>query len=168
MSTNSFRRFAVTSLLGWLAGGCGDGSVEQSRAEGAGDNRGSGVTIGGIVSGLEGSGLEIQTTNGERREVSSNGEFVAESDVAPGTSYAITIAAQPINPSQTCTLTQGTGTVGENNVTAIEVTCVTNTFTVGGTVTGLAGPGLQLELNGGTPIAISNNGDFSFPALPDG
>jgi hypothetical protein len=42
------------------------------------------------------------------------------------------------------------------------VVCVTNTFTVGGTVTGLAGPGLVLRNNGGDDLAITMNGAFTF------
>src|SRR5262245_52024947 len=42
------------------------------------------------------------------------------------------------------------------------------TFTVGGTVTGLAGTGLVLRLNG-ADLGISANGAFSFPgSLADG
>jgi hypothetical protein len=36
------------------------------------------------------------------------------------------------------------------------------TYTIGGTVSGLTGPGLVLENNGGDNLAISGNGSFSF------
>src|SRR5688572_10241243 len=43
------------------------------------------------------------------------------------------------------------------------------TFTVGGTVTGLAGSGLVLQNNGGGDLAIANNGAFTFTGrLADG
>src|SRR5262245_52395159 len=35
-------------------------------------------------------------------------------------------------------------------------------FTVGGTVTGLQGQGLVLQLNGGDNLAVSNDGSFTF------
>jgi 6-phosphogluconolactonase len=42
-------------------------------------------------------------------------------------------------------------------------------YTVGGTVTGLAGTGLVLEVNGSQSLAVGANGTFSFPgALPSG
>ena len=37
-------------------------------------------------------------------------------------------------------------------------------FTVGGTVSGLTGTGLVLQINGGSDLAISANGSFTFPA----
>jgi hypothetical protein len=43
------------------------------------------------------------------------------------------------------------------------VTCVTNTFTVGGTVNGLTSTGLVLQNNGGDDLAITANGTFVFP-----
>ena len=38
------------------------------------------------------------------------------------------------------------------------------TYSVGGTVIGLSGSGLQLQLNGGAPLAVAAAGAFSFPA----
>ncbi|TVR93913.1 MAG: hypothetical protein EA418_11265 [Wenzhouxiangellaceae bacterium] len=40
-------------------------------------------------------------------------------------------------------------------------------FTVGGQVTGLAGSGLVLQINGGNDLAIIDNGSFTFPPLVD-
>lgn len=43
------------------------------------------------------------------------------------------------------------------------------TYTVGGSVSGLAGPGLVLKLNGGGDLPINDDGPFTFPAgLADG
>ena len=36
------------------------------------------------------------------------------------------------------------------------------TYTVGGTLSGVAGSGLSLQLNGGAMLALSKNGDFVF------
>jgi len=44
-----------------------------------------------------------------------------------------------------------------------------NFFSVGGTVTGLEGRGLVLQINAGDDLAVSDNGSFTFPdALADG
>src|SRR5580698_9189291 len=44
-----------------------------------------------------------------------------------------------------------------------------DSYTVSGTVTGLTGTGLVLEVNGSQNLAIGTNGTFSFPgALPSG
>jgi hypothetical protein len=43
------------------------------------------------------------------------------------TSYNVTVATQPTNPSQTCVAANGTGTTsGNSNVTNITMTCTTN------------------------------------------
>ena len=47
-------------------------------------------------------------------------------------------------------------------VTNVALTCTTNTYTVGGTIKGLAGSGLVLQDNAGDDLAISSNGAFTF------
>jgi hypothetical protein len=42
------------------------------------------------------------------------------------------------------------------------------TYAVGGSVNGLAGSGLVLQLNGGTDLTINESGAYAFPALADG
>ena len=42
------------------------------------------------------------------------------------------------------------------------VTCTTNTYTIGGTISGLVGTGLVLQDNGGDNLAITSNGNFTF------
>jgi 6-phosphogluconolactonase (cycloisomerase 2 family) len=51
----------------------------------------------------------------------------------------------------------------------VQVTCATNSYSVGVTVSGLVGTGLALSLNGGVPVPIPGNGAFQFPGvLPSG
>jgi hypothetical protein len=52
--------------------------------------------------------------------------------VASGTAYAISVAAEPSSPAQTCVVSNGTNTVGAANVTSINVQCTTNTYKLGG------------------------------------
>ena len=63
---------------------------------------------------------------------------------------------------QTCAVSQGTGTVANGNVTSVAITCVTKTFAVGGTVTGLVGNGLVLQDNLGDNLTVADNGTFTF------
>jgi hypothetical protein len=44
----------------------------------------------------------------------------------------------------------------------IPVGCVTNSYTIGGSVTGLAAGSLVLEDNGGDDLSVSANGSFTF------
>src|SRR5580698_2137193 len=93
-------------------------------------------TIGGTVSGLAGSRLVLESpTNCCGQLIASagavtapNGTFAvpADSALGGGTTYDVTVVTQPTNPSQTCVVANGTGTVGNSNVTNISVTCATN------------------------------------------
>lgn len=54
----------------------------------------------------------------------ADGPFTFASKAAAGSSYAVTVAAQPVSPWQTCTVTGGSGTVA-GDVTGVAVTCTT-------------------------------------------
>jgi trimeric autotransporter adhesin len=58
-------------------------------------------------------------------------------------------------------VSNGSGTVGAANVTNVNVTCTTNSFTVGGTVSGLVGSGLELR-NRTENLPIAADGPFTF------
>jgi hypothetical protein len=119
-------------------------------------------TIGGTVAGVVGTGLVLQDNAGDNLTIASNGAFTFATRVASGASYAVTVLAQPSGPTQTCTVTNGSGTVGGANVTGVTVTCVTKKFTVGGTVTGLLGTGLVLQDNAGDDLPVGADGSFTF------
>jgi parallel beta-helix repeat protein len=130
-------------------------------------------TIGGTVSGLSGSGLVLRNNGADDLPIAADGGFTFASSVPNGGAYAVTVATQPGTPNQTCTVTgggngDGSGTVSGASVTDILVTCVTNTYTIGGTVAGMIGSGLVLRNNGGDTLLINGNGAFTFAtALPD-
>jgi 6-phosphogluconolactonase (cycloisomerase 2 family) len=121
-------------------------------------------TLGGTVSGLAGSGLVLQNSGGNNLAISANGAFTFITPIASGATYAVTVLTQPSSLTQTCVVTNGTGTVTSANITNVTVTCTTSQFTVGGTVSGLAGTGLVLRNNGSNNLAISASGVFSFTA----
>ena len=83
--------------------------------------------------------------------------------MASGAAWAVTVQAQPSAPAQTCAVEDGAGTVGRGPATGARVTCATNRYAVGGTVSGLAGGGLALELDGGDTLAVAADGPFAFP-----
>ncbi|MEJ2361120.1 MAG: fibronectin type III domain-containing protein [Gammaproteobacteria bacterium] len=109
-------------------------------------------TVSGTISGLAGSGLVI-LNNGTAVAVSNNAFSVT---LASGSSYAFTIGAQPSSPTQQCTISNGSGTVGTTNITNVAVSCSTLSYTVSGTISGLTGSGLVI-LNNGTPVTVTNN-----------
>jgi hypothetical protein len=74
----------------------------------------------------------------------------------------VTVSSQPAG--QTCSVTNGSGTIGSANVTNVAVSCVTNpaaTFTVGGNISGLTGS-VTLRNNGGDSLVRTTNGGFAF------
>lgn len=81
--------------------------------------------IGGMVSGLAGTGLVLENNGGDNLSVSVNGSFTFAIPIASGTNYSVTVLTQPTNPAQTCAATSGNGTA-DANVTAVQVTCTTN------------------------------------------
>jgi hypothetical protein len=126
-------------------------------------------TVGGAVSGLIGDGLVLQNNGADDLRIESNGPFTFGRALADGSGYRVTVRTRPSNPSQTCTIANGAGTLAGANVTDVSVVCETSNFTVGGTVSGLAGSRLILRNNGGDEITIDENGRFTFPTgLPSG
>jgi environmental stress-induced protein Ves len=128
-------------------------------------------TVGGNVAGLAGSGLVVSLNGGAQTlPLSANGAFTFPAPLASGSSYAVTVTTQPSGPQQACSVANGSGTVGGSNVTNVAISCTTSTFTIGGSVAGLAGSGLVLSLNGGAQsLPVAANGSFTFPAaLVDG
>ena len=120
-------------------------------------------TIGGTVSGLSGSGLVLQNNGGNNLTITANGNFTFTTAITSGSAYAVTVLTQPSNPTQNCTVTNGSGTASAN-VTNVQVACVTPPagYTIGGTVTGLSGAGLMLQDNGGNNLAVAADGSFTF------
>jgi hypothetical protein len=129
------------------------------------------LTVGGSATGLSGSGLILQLNGANDLAVGANGKFNFPKALAKGNTYAVTVKASPSAPiKQTCTVSQGGGSIAGAAINNVAVTCTTNSFAVGGTVSGLSGKGLVLQLNGANDLVIAKNGKFIFPGirLPDG
>jgi hypothetical protein len=120
--------------------------------------------VGGAVSGLAGaSGLVLQNNGGDDLVVLADGPVAFRTPVASGAGYAVTVRSNPSAPRQTCTVADGTGTVGSGDVTDVRVSCTTNRYAVRGTVSGLAGvSGLVLQNNGGDFLAVVADGPVAF------
>ena len=121
--------------------------------------------VGGTVSGLTGSGLTLATAGEPSLSVLSGATtFDFSNQIASGTAYTVTVATQPSSPSQTCTVASGSGTVTNGAISNIAVTCTTNTYVVGGTVSGLTGTGLTLGTAGESNLTVpagATNFDFA-------
>jgi len=118
-------------------------------------------SVGGTVSGLSGSAV-LQDNGGDNLTVTANGSFTFATVLATGAAYNVTVQTNPAG--QTCTVSNGTGTIGTANVTNVAVTCTTNpppTYSVGGTASGLSGSAV-LQDNGGDNLTVTASGSFTF------
>ena len=130
---------------------------------GAGSNAPPTYTIGGAITGLTGSGLVLQLNGSGNLPVNANAAaFTFVTQLAAGAMYNVSVLTQPINPSQTCTVSNGSGNVGSASVASISVSCATKSFTVGGTVSGMTGTGLVLRNNGANNLTMNAAGPFTF------
>jgi Galactose oxidase, central domain len=152
---NIFASLVLTILLSAILYGCS--GTPGSTAT---------FTIGGMVTGLTGTGLVLQDNGGDNLTIAGNGPFTFATSVGNGKAYSVTVLTQPSNPAQTCTVTGGAGTA-TGNVSSAQVSCTSGsggggTFTIGGTVVSLAGTGLVLQDNGGDNLSVTASGGFTF------
>ena len=87
-------------------------------------------TIGGTVSGMVGSGMVLQNNGRDDLSISYNGSFTFQTSLNAGTAYTVRVKTQPINPSQTCTVSNGSGTMNGEPVENVVVNCVTGPTSV--------------------------------------
>jgi hypothetical protein len=128
-------------------------------------------TIGGRVSGLvEGTKVVLQNNAGDDLEITTDGDFVFSIEWLNAEKYVVTVLNQPTSPNQTCTVTNGSGAIAFENITNVEVACVLNTYTIGGTISGIPKDDqVMLQNNGNNNLVLSVNGDFTFATpLDDG
>jgi uncharacterized repeat protein (TIGR03803 family) len=142
-------RSIILCALVALASGCGGGQAQPAT-----------YTVGGSISGLTASGLML-TNGGQTVSPAANAtSFTFPTQVASGKPYSVTVQAQPTG--ETCTVSSGSGTVGSANVTGIVVTCV-DTYSVGGSISGLTAGGLILADGSQTASPAANATSFEFP-----
>jgi hypothetical protein len=80
-------------------------------------------SIGGTVSGLaeEDDSVTLLNNDGDSLVVSNNGFFVFPSLLTAGAAYEVTVSEQP--SGKTCSVSRGTGTVPDGNVSNVAVSC---------------------------------------------
>ncbi|AKU94129.1 hypothetical protein AKJ09_00793 [Labilithrix luteola] len=124
--------------------------------------------VSGKVMGLAGAGLVVKNNGGDAITLSpaaTDGaavDFTFSKAIASGEDFEVTVETQPSSPTQSCVVTGGEGTVVAGDVATVAINCTTNTYTVGGTVTGLKGSGLVLQNEDGDDLPINATGTFAF------
>ena len=112
--------------------------------------------------------MVLQNNGGDDLALNADGSFTFNTPVAFGDAYDVTVKTQPAAPSETCTVSNGSGTMPANDFNGVAVTCTVDTFTVGGTLTGLFGGGsVALQINGSNNQTLTADSNFVFPALAD-
>ena len=102
----------------------------------------------------------LQDNGGDDLSVSANGPFAFATKLASGAAYAVTVKTNP--SGQSCSVANGSGTIGSADVSNVAVSCAyTPTYAVGGSVSGLSGT-VVLRDNGGDDLSVSANGPFAF------
>jgi hypothetical protein len=113
-----FAQAAVTTMLSIVATACGGGGGGSSAPMIT-------YTVGGMVTGLSGTGLVLQVNGGSDLTISAAGAFTFTGGLGSGAAYSVTVSMQPSSPAQFCVVTSGSGNVGSANVTNVAVACTT-------------------------------------------
>ncbi len=73
----------------------------------------------GYVGELTGSGLTLSYNGGTPVAITRNGAITLAMNLPVGTKYSVAVANQPTNPAQTCTISNGSGAVGNFDVSVL-------------------------------------------------
>ena len=142
------------ALLLAACGGAGSGS-------GSGGGGSSSDTIGGTISGLTASGLTLADGSQTVSPSANATSFTFPTAVASGTSYSVTVSAQP--SGETCSVANGSGTISAN-VTNVQLACAANNLS-GTAATGspIAGATVTLVDSTGKQVTVQTaaNGQYS-------
>ena len=151
----TLQRFAIASGVVALTA-CGGDSSDVMEAPPA-----ASYVLGGTVSGVPASGL-VLANGGDTATISSAAStFDFTTLLQAGTSYSVTVKSAPVG--LTCSVANGTGTVGTANVSNVVVTCADQSYSLGGSISGLTTAGLVLA-NGADRVAVPPNaGAFTLP-----
>jgi hypothetical protein len=124
-------------------------------------------TVSGTISNLKGSGLTLvlsgnQIAN-ETITVAANATaFAFTTQVPSGSTYTVSAGGKALTPSETCTPSTNTGTIAGSPITGVLVTCTVDSFTIGGTINGLAAT-ITLTNGSDTISPVAGATTFAFP-----
>lgn len=116
--------------------------------------------LSGTVSGLTTSGLVLKNGTEELSVSSGLSTFQFVNTVSSGASFAVTVKTNPIG--KTCSVANASGTMSNAGVSNVTVTCSNNSYTLGGSISGLSVSGLKLKNGSETLIIASGSTSFTF------
>jgi uncharacterized repeat protein (TIGR03803 family) len=119
--------------------------------------------LGGTISGLGARSGLVLANGSDTLTVAANAtSFVMPTQVSFGSAYSVTVQSSP--SELTCTLSNGSGTMPASNVTQISVACSADSYTLGGTISGLTAGGLILANGSDTLNVAANATSFMMPS----
>jgi N-acetylneuraminic acid mutarotase len=118
-------------------------------------------SLGGSITGLSTAGLILANGTDTVSAPAAATSFTFPTSVAYTSGYAVSVSAQPTG--LTCTVSAGTSTMPAAAVTTVVVTCSPNSYTLGGSITGLLSAGLVLTDGTSTVSPVANAAAFSLP-----
>ncbi len=125
--------------------------------------------VGGTITGLAaGNSVVLQNNSGDDLTADANGSFIFDTLIDDGNSYDVTVLSQPEGPNQTCTVNNGNGSSNGVDVNTVSISCVTDTYSIGGSVSGLeTGNSVTLQNNSGNDLPVVADGTFTFSTKND-
>ncbi|HEX3915060.1 MAG TPA: choice-of-anchor tandem repeat GloVer-containing protein [Steroidobacteraceae bacterium] len=181
--TRRITHAAIVCILAAL-GGCMDRGGDAGNG-GSSTPAAQTFSLGSTISGLHSSGLVLMVDAGRQRLGTRLAPMFDElsfplmvnamaisvpsgqttqglvGSLPAGTSYSVTIENQPSGES--CSVAAGTGLIQSANAANVVVTCSNAAYSLGGTLSGLNGPGLVLA-NGTDTLAVNSNAtSFTMP-----
>ncbi len=113
-------------------------------------------TVSGTLSLLPaGSSVVLQNNGTDNLSLAANGTFVFNTPIAPG-AYSVSVLTQPAGAGHPCNVVNGSGTITNTYISAVQVVCGTAVGTVAGS-TSLAGliNGTGTAASFGMPVGIA-------------
>ena len=120
-------------------------------------------SVGISVAGLAGAGLVLQLNGANDLSIGGNGASSFATAIDSGASYVVTVATEPANPTQSCSIKNGSGTIGNADV-SISIACVTT----GPTVTTLYSFGTAGPSDATSPSALVQGHDGNLYGVGSG
>ena len=119
-------------------------------------------SLGGAISGLNGSGLVLANDSDTFAVSAGATSFTMPATVAYTSSYALSVQTQP--PGLACAVQRGSGTMPAAPVTDISVSCTDQPFSLGGSISGLgSNTGLVLKNGSDTLTVAAGSTSFTMP-----
>jgi N-acetylneuraminic acid mutarotase len=116
-AVRALRALSLTLILGAVLTGCGGGSSRTT------------YSVSASISGLSGSGLQLQLNSGMAVGVGTAGTVTFPNRLDNGVSYQVKVASQPHSPAQTCLVSNGSGTIAAADVSNVTITCAFGLWT---------------------------------------